>query len=51
MVGFAKLQLAALGLGEVTYLNEQEAALAAATNDGQIARSWNLWRGRIGSID
>lgn len=47
----AKLQLAALGLGEVTYLNEQEAALAAATNDGQIARSWNLWRGRIGSID
>jgi ribulose-5-phosphate 4-epimerase/fuculose-1-phosphate aldolase len=43
----AKLQLQALGMGEVTYLTETEAQLAAAANDGQIARSWNLWRQRV----
>lgn len=47
----AKLQLQAMGLGDVKYLNETEAQLASDVNDGQIQRSWNLWKGRIGSID
>jgi ribulose-5-phosphate 4-epimerase/fuculose-1-phosphate aldolase len=44
----AKLQMQAIGLGEVTYLSEQEAAKAAATNDTQLARVWELWSKRIG---
>lgn len=47
----AKLQLQAMGIGDVHYLNEAEAQLAADANDGQIQRSWNLWKGRVGSID
>jgi ribulose-5-phosphate 4-epimerase/fuculose-1-phosphate aldolase len=47
----AKLQLQAMGMvnnkNEITYLSETEAQLAAAANDGQIARSWNLWRQRV----
>jgi ribulose-5-phosphate 4-epimerase/fuculose-1-phosphate aldolase len=49
----AKLQMQAISLsgmqGEnaITFLTETEAQLAAETNDGQIGRSWNLWRGRI----
>jgi ribulose-5-phosphate 4-epimerase/fuculose-1-phosphate aldolase len=39
----ARLQADALRLGPVTYLTEQEAALAAATNDGQLQRPWDLW--------
>ena len=39
----ARLQTQALALGDVTYLNEREAALAAATNDTQLARVWELW--------
>jgi ribulose-5-phosphate 4-epimerase/fuculose-1-phosphate aldolase len=46
----AKLQMQAMGLGEVTYLNAQEAAKAAATNDTQLARVWELWSKRIGPI-
>lgn len=47
----AKLQLSALGLGDVTYLNDEEARLASAMNDGQIPRSWNLWMQRLGPVD
>jgi ribulose-5-phosphate 4-epimerase/fuculose-1-phosphate aldolase len=47
----AKLQVQAMGLGEVTYLNEAEAAKAAATNDTQLARVWDLWTRRVGPID
>jgi len=47
----AKLQLAAHGLGPVTYLTEKEAQLSSDMNDGQIARSWELWRRRIGPIE
>jgi ribulose-5-phosphate 4-epimerase/fuculose-1-phosphate aldolase len=47
----AKLQLAAHGLGEITFLNEEEAKLASNMNDGQIPRSWNLWVKRLGAID
>jgi HCOMODA/2-hydroxy-3-carboxy-muconic semialdehyde decarboxylase len=47
----AKLQIQAMGLGEVTYLSEQEAAKAAATNDTQLARVWELWSRRVGDVD
>ena len=47
----ARLQIQAMAMGPVTYLNEHEAQLAAAANDGQIVRSWNLWRQRLGEID
>lgn len=47
----AKLQLAALGLGEITFLNEEEARLASTMNDGQIPRSWNLWVERLGKTE
>ena len=43
----ARLQSQALALGEVTFLNEAEAALAAATNDTQLARAWELWKRRV----
>jgi ribulose-5-phosphate 4-epimerase/fuculose-1-phosphate aldolase len=39
----ARLQADALRLGEVTYLTPGEAAAAAATNDGQINRAWDMW--------
>jgi HCOMODA/2-hydroxy-3-carboxy-muconic semialdehyde decarboxylase len=47
----AKLQLAANGLGEISFLNEEEAKLSSEMNDGQIPRSWNLWVARLGQID
>ena len=46
----ARLQAQAMGMGPVTYLTEEEAQLAAAANDTQIGRSWDLWRRRIGPI-
>ncbi len=47
----AKLQLSAAGLGDITFLNKEEAQLASDMNDGQIPRSWNLWIKRLGEID
>ncbi len=47
----ARLQIQAMGLGEVTYLNAQEAAKAAAINDTQLPRAWELWRQEIGEIE
>jgi HCOMODA/2-hydroxy-3-carboxy-muconic semialdehyde decarboxylase len=47
----AKLQMQAVTLGEVTYLNEREAAKAAAINDTQLARTWELWRRQVGTIE
>ena len=47
----AKLQLAANGLGEISFLNEEEAKLASDMNDGQIPRSWNVWVTRPGQVD
>jgi len=46
----ARLQLQAVALGEVTYLNAVEAAKAAATNDTQLARVWELWSRNAGPI-
>jgi HCOMODA/2-hydroxy-3-carboxy-muconic semialdehyde decarboxylase len=47
----ARLQIQALQLGEVTYLNAQEALKAAASNDTQLARVWDLWTREIGPIE
>jgi HCOMODA/2-hydroxy-3-carboxy-muconic semialdehyde decarboxylase len=47
----AKLQLAAHGLGDITFLNAREAQLSSDMNDGQIPRSWNLWIKSLGDID
>lgn len=43
----AKLQIQAAALGPINFLNEEEAALAAATTEGQVVRAWDLWRGRV----
>jgi HCOMODA/2-hydroxy-3-carboxy-muconic semialdehyde decarboxylase len=40
----AQLEAEALRLGPVNFLTEAEAKNAAATNDGQIGRAWELWR-------
>ena len=47
----ARLQTQARQLGEVTYLNASEAAKAAATNDTQLPRVWELWAREIGAIE
>lgn len=43
----AKLQLQAAALGPINFLTVEEAALAAATTEGQVVRAWDLWRGRL----
>lgn len=43
----ARLQSEALRLGAVTYLTEGEAAAAAAANDTQTGRAWDLWRRKV----
>ena len=43
----ARLQMQAKQLGEVTYLNAEESAKAAKTNDTQLARVWELWSREI----
>ncbi|MDB5963682.1 MAG: class aldolase/adducin family protein [Polaromonas sp.] len=43
----AKLQLQAAALGPINYLNEEEAALAAASTEGQVVRAWDLWQGLV----
>ena len=40
----ARLESEALRLGDVTFLNEQEAAHAMATNAALVDRPWELWR-------
>ncbi len=41
----AKIQATALGLGgTVTYLTDAEADAAAAANDSQIDRAWDMWK-------
>ena len=44
----ARLQATALQLrGQVTYLNEVEAARIGELNDQQVDRAWDLWSGRV----
>ncbi len=40
----AGLQMDALRLGEVMFLDDEEAAKAAASNDRSLDRSWALWQ-------
>jgi HCOMODA/2-hydroxy-3-carboxy-muconic semialdehyde decarboxylase len=40
----ARVLAEALKMGNVAYLNDKEAAKAAATLDGLIERSWEIWR-------
>lgn len=47
----ARLQTQARQLGEVTYLNANEAAKAAAINDTQLPRVWELWAREIGVVE
>jgi ribulose-5-phosphate 4-epimerase/fuculose-1-phosphate aldolase len=47
----ARLQLQAVALGEVTYLNAREAAKAAATNETQLPRVWELWSRNVGPVE
>jgi HCOMODA/2-hydroxy-3-carboxy-muconic semialdehyde decarboxylase len=47
----ARLQLSAQSLGDVTFLNAEEARLSSDMNDGQMPRSWNLWVRRLGDVD
>lgn len=47
----ARLQMQATQLGEITYLNRQEAGKAALINDSQLPRAWELWTREIGTID
>jgi HCOMODA/2-hydroxy-3-carboxy-muconic semialdehyde decarboxylase len=42
-----RLQSEALRLGTITFLNEQEAANAARTNDSVVDRPWGLWKARV----
>jgi HCOMODA/2-hydroxy-3-carboxy-muconic semialdehyde decarboxylase len=44
----ARLQSEAMRLGNITFLNEQEAANAARTIDSVIDRPWELWRMNVG---
>jgi ribulose-5-phosphate 4-epimerase/fuculose-1-phosphate aldolase len=42
----ASLQAQAARMGEITFLNEAEAANAAMTNDAVLERPWELWKKR-----
>lgn len=43
----ARLESEALRLGDVTFLNEDEAAKAMATNAALVDRPWELWRTKM----
>jgi ribulose-5-phosphate 4-epimerase/fuculose-1-phosphate aldolase len=43
----ARLQSEAARLGDITFLSEDEAANAAATNDEVLDRPWELWKSRV----
>ncbi|HEX4524910.1 MAG TPA: class II aldolase/adducin family protein [Casimicrobiaceae bacterium] len=47
----ARLQTQARQLGEVIYLNANEAAKAAAINDTQLPRVWELWVREVGAVE
>ena len=43
----ARLQAEAMRLGEITFLNEREAANAMETNNAVLDRPWELWKSRV----
>ena len=47
----ARQQMQAMALGKVNFLTPDEAAKAAAMNDGQVMRPWELWKARVGKIE
>lgn len=40
----ARLQSEAMKLGDIRFLTDEEAALAAALNDKHLSRPWHLWK-------
>jgi len=46
----ARLQMQAHGLGDPVFLNDEEALLAARTNDAVMRRAWDLWVAAVGPI-
>jgi HCOMODA/2-hydroxy-3-carboxy-muconic semialdehyde decarboxylase len=42
----ARVLTEALKMGTVNYLNEQEAAKVAETNDASMGRSWEIWKAK-----
>jgi HCOMODA/2-hydroxy-3-carboxy-muconic semialdehyde decarboxylase len=40
----ARVQTEAMRFGEITFLNDAEAANASKTNDGNLDRPWQLWK-------
>lgn len=44
----ARIQAQAMGLGEVTFLDEDEGIAAAVANAGQVRRAWDLWEQQAG---
>ena len=43
----ARIQAAALGLGEVTFLSDAEASAVREGEDLQVERAWQLWREEV----
>ena len=43
----ARIQAAAIGIGEVTYLTHEEAAAAEELSGQQVERSWQLWKDEV----
>ncbi len=47
----ARLQADATRLGPINFLTPEEGAKAAKTNEGQVGRSWDLWKARVSGFD
>lgn len=47
----ARQEMQASALGKITFLTPDEAAKAAAMNDRQVMRPWELWKARVGKIE
>ncbi len=43
----ARLQCQAMGMGPITFLTDAEARSAAAANDGQLNRAWDMWARQV----
>jgi ribulose-5-phosphate 4-epimerase/fuculose-1-phosphate aldolase len=43
----ARLQMEAMRLGTITFLEPEEARLAAAMNDSVLGRPWELWKRKV----
>ena len=43
----ARLQMEAMRLGTINFLEPEEARLAAAMNDSVLGRPWELWKRKV----